>query len=145
MSWAEATDARRSIEGSWDLNSWVSGWRPAEIPAKSRAANELPPESWEFYQGGRFRRSIGDDFAVGGRWTVASRLAPLKELEWLGIESWWLLALDDVTLSALPGQVRPREWVLVGADGQERVVFYLGRTAVLGEKMMGGRFQPRSN
>jgi hypothetical protein len=144
LSGNEAAVAQQTIRGSWDLTSWVSGAnRAAEIPAKNRPRTEPAPESWQFFEGGRFRRTIGDSFTVGGRWTVTSRISPSLEVEWLGLDSWWLLALDQVSLSALPGQARPREWALVGQDGKERIIFYLGRSPALDEKTMGGRFLRR--
>ena len=144
LSGEAAAQAQQAIQGSWALTSWVSGAnRAAEIPAKSRPKTEAPPEGWEFFKGGRFRRTIGDNFTVGGRWTVTSRVPPSPEVAWLGLEKWWLIALDQVALSALPGQERPREWALVGQDGEERIIFYLGRSPELDERTMGGRFLPR--
>ena len=144
LSGEAAAQAQEAIQGSWDLTSWVSGAnRAVEIPAKRRPKTEAPPEGWEFFKGGRFRRTIGDNFTVGGRWTVTSRVPPSPEVAWLGLEKWWLIALDQVALSALPGQERPREWALLGQDGEERIIFYLGRSPELDEKTMGGRFLRR--
>lgn len=135
-----AADARRAVQGNWQLVSWVTaGEKGAEVPARQRADHEPSAELWDFTSGGRFRRTIGSDFAMGGRWTVVQALAAPASLQWLGIETWWLLALDGVQIASLPIDQRAREFALVGQDGDERIIVYLGREASVGKTVTGAR------
>ena len=132
--------AQTSIAGSWQLVGWVGAkGEPFEVPASARPSTEVSAEVWHFLAGGRFRRTIGDDFAASGRWSVVSETAPPAGVAWLGLETWWLIAMDHVQILALPGQVRPREWALMGEDGAERVIFYLGTDPVLSPTTLGAR------
>jgi len=132
--------AQKAIAGSWRLVGWVGAkGEPFEVPASARPATEVSPEAWHFLAGGRLRRTIGDDFAASGRWSVVSETAPPPGVAWLGLDTWWLIAMDHVQILALPGQVRPREWALMGEDGAERVIFYLGTDPVLAPSTLGAR------
>ena len=140
LSAAAAQAATATLAGSWQLVTWVmADAAKGEIPAQARPATAASAEVWHFAESGRFRRTIGDDFAASGRWSVDGSVEPPAQLAWLGVQDWWLVALEDVRIAALPTDVRPREWALVGRDGEERIVFYLGKEPVLTDTVSGAR------
>lgn len=132
--------AQTAVTGSWQLVAWVGAkGQPLEVPVSARSDGEAAAEVWHFLSGGRFRRTIGGDFAVSGRWSVMSEVSAPEGVQWVGAETWWLVALDQVQVLALPGQIRPREWALVGMDGEERIIFYLGAEPDLAPSTLGAR------
>lgn len=140
LSGDEAGQAQAAVVGTWQLVAWVAASGEAlEVAASARPATEASAEVWHFLAGGRFRRTLGDDFATSGRWSVLSKTEPPQTLQWLGIDTWWLVALDQVRVAALPNQVRPRAWALVGQDGTERLIYYLGDQPDLSPKVFGAR------
>ena len=131
------------IAGTWQLVGWVDARGDGvEISARARPDTHASAEVWHFADTGRFRRTIGDDFAASGRWSVEGSVSVPERLEGTGATDWWLLALEDVRIAALPTDVRPREWALMGRAGQERLVFYLGKEPVLSDTAMGARCVP---
>jgi hypothetical protein len=144
LSGQEAAVASAALTGDWQLASWLSlGSEQLEVPARRRAETEPPAEAWQLLSSGRFRHSFSDGVAAGGRWSVAGTVSPPERVAWLGIETWWLVALDDVTLSYDPLAGRGREWALVARDGDEAVFVYLGKSADASEVTLGGRFTKR--
>lgn len=143
LSGGEAGRAQAALVGTWQLVGWVAAsGEPLEVAASARPATEASAEVWHFLAGGRFRRTLGEDFASSGRWTLLGTTEEPAALAWLGIETWWLVALDQVRITALPGQVRPRAWALVGRDGPERVIYFLGEQPELSPKTLGARTVP---
>jgi hypothetical protein len=144
LSGQAAAAAADALEGDWQLASWLSlGSERLEVPARRRAETEPPVEAWQMLSSGRFRRSFSDGLAAGGRWSVAGTVPAPEGVAWLGIDTWWLVALDDVTLSYDPLAGRGREWALVARDGEEAVFVYLGKSADASAVTLGGRFTRR--
>jgi hypothetical protein len=144
LSGPAATAATALLHGDWHLAAWLSlGSERLEIPALRRSPLVPPTEAWDLRPNGRFRRSLGGTLAVGGRWIVTGTVTPPERLTWLGADTWWLVALDDVTVSLNPLEKRGREWVLAARDGEDALLVYLGKTASASEVTMGGRFTRR--
>lgn len=139
-----ATAAAAALHGDWQLAAWLSvGSERIEVPSLRRSPMDPPTEAWDLRSNGRFRRSLGGTLAVGGRWTVTGTVAPPEKLAWLGADTWWLVALDEVTVSLNPLEKRGREWLLAARDGEDALLVYLGTDASADEVTMGGRFTKR--
>jgi hypothetical protein len=139
-----AREAAAGFHGDWQLVSWLSlGTERLEVPALRRPQTEAPAEAWEFSEAGRFRRTFGADLAVGGRWSIAGSVSRPEPVVWLGDLTWYLVALDDVTVSSDPLNPRGREWLLAARDGPQALFVYLGRSVDPSSGRQGGRFTIR--
>lgn len=74
---------------------------------------------------------------------MTGTVAPPEKLTWLGADTRWLVALDEVTVALNPLEKRGREWLLAARDGEDALFVYLCTAASADEVTMGGRFTKR--
>ncbi len=131
-----------SLVGDWKLVAWVDVREAVrELPTEARGDAQTSVQVWHFLPSGRFRQTVGDDFSTGGGWSLADTTpcpAPLLAHRSSLVCGW--VALENVTMAQIPDVVREREWILVAVDGDERLVFYIGKDAVFPAKVVGGRY-----
>jgi hypothetical protein len=136
---AQAAVAER-LRGVWTITRHVL-LRPTlvERPVRPRAPTERPAERWTFHADGRFERAL-DTLASAGRWRVVGTVAAAEAHRAVAPEGWWVLALDEVTLSVTPDMAPRAEWALVAADRDSRVIVWLGGRMDPAAAELGGRF-----